>query len=166
MPAGDVGKGGAEMSSKDKKSVPEGIRRELHAMQISQWMTKPVMTVKPLDSLRAARELMAERRINQLPVVRNNKLVGILTDRDLRDAYPTSMQIYRGKGIDEFADSHTVQEVMTFNVTSVTPDSSLEETVTLLRRHRIGALPVIEGGELVGIITRSDILDFLLGDRS
>ena len=134
-------------------------------MQVSQWMTRPVFTVKPLDTLRTARRLMAEHRINQLPVVKNDKLIGIVTDRDLRDAYPSSTQIHRSKGVDEFAESYTVEEVMTFSVISVTPDTSLEEAAALLRGHRIGALPVVEKGKLVGILTRSDILDFLLSER-
>jgi acetoin utilization protein AcuB len=135
-------------------------------MWVSHWMARPVVTVKPQDTLRTARRLMAEHRINQLPVVKNDKLIGIVTDRDLRDAYPSSTQIYRSKKVDEFADSYTVKEVMTFNVISVTSDTSLEEAVALLRRHRIGALPVIEKGKLVGIFTRSDVLDFLLSERN
>ncbi len=131
---------------------------------VSEWMTRSVVTIKPLDSLRKARGLMAEHRVNQLPVVRNHTLLGIVTDRDLRDAYPSSMQSYR-KGIDQFAESYTVQDVMTFNVITVTPDTSLKEAALLLRRHRIGALPVVEGKRLVGILTRSDLLDFLLGKQ-
>lgn len=134
-------------------------------MQVSQWMTKQVFTVKLLDTIRTARQLMAEHRINQLPVVKGDKLVGIVTDRDIRDAYPSSMQSHRGQAVDEFADSHTVEEVMTFNVTSVSPDTSLKEAAALLRRHRIGALPVVEKGKLVGILTRSDVLDSLLSEK-
>ena len=89
-------------------------------------------------------------------------LVGIVTDRDLRDAYPTSMMIDRGKEIDEFADTVTVEEVMSHDVFTVRPDTPLKKAVSLLRRHRIGSLPVIKDRDLVGIITRSDILDFVL----
>jgi len=105
---------------------------------------------------------MAKHRVNQLPVLDNDVVVGIVTDRDLRDAYPTSMAIADTKKIDEFAARYTVEEVMTHDVFTVEPETPLEVAVTLLRRHRIGSLPVIKDKSLVGIITRSDILDFIL----
>jgi acetoin utilization protein AcuB len=135
-------------------------------MNVAQWMTKSVMTIKPQDSLRHARERMMKYRINQLPVVVNDKLVGIITDRDVRDAYPSSLRLIHGKDIDEFGDSHTVEEVMTYNVVTVSPDVTLQEAARRLRTQRIGALPVVENGALVGIITRSDLLDALLGEET
>lgn len=131
-------------------------------MTVSKWMTKSVLTVKPKDTLRHARELMMKHRINQLPVVVNDKLVGILTDRDLRDAYPSSLRLFRGKDIDEFAESHTLEEVMTYNVVTVSPQASIREAAQLMRRQRFGALPVVENDKLVGILTRSDIIDAML----
>ncbi|MFQ5800041.1 MAG: CBS domain-containing protein, partial [Bacteroidota bacterium] len=83
-------------------------------IQVSQWMAKEVLAVEVYDSISVARRIMARHRINQLPVVDNGRLVGIVTDRDIRDAYPTSMMIGRPKAIDKFADSYTVEEVMTF----------------------------------------------------
>jgi acetoin utilization protein AcuB len=135
-------------------------------MNVSQWMTKSVMTIKPKDSLRHARERLAKYRINQLPVVVNDKLVGIVTDRDVRDAYPSSLRLFYGKDIDEFGDSHTVEEVMTYNVVAISPRTSVREAAQRLRRQRFGALPVVENGKLVGIITRSDLLDALLAETA
>jgi acetoin utilization protein AcuB len=135
-------------------------------MDVSQWMTKSVMTIKPKDTLRHARERLAKYRINQIPVVVNDKLVGIVTDRDVRDAYPSSLRLFYGKDIDEFGDSHTVEEVMTYNVVVISPQTSLREAAQRLRRQRFGALPVVENGKLVGIITRSDLLDALLAEAA
>ena len=135
-------------------------------MAVSQWMTKSVMTIKPQDTLRHAHDRLAKYRINQLPVVVNEKLVGIVTDRDVRDAYPSSLRLFRGKDIDEFGDSHTVAEIMTYNVVVVSPRTSLREAAQRLRRQRFGALPVVENGKLVGIITRSDLLDAMLAEAS
>jgi len=135
-------------------------------MDVSQWMTKSVMTIKPKDTLRHARERLAKYRINQIPVVVNDKLVGIVTDRDVRDAYPSSLRLFYGKDIDEFGDSHTVEEVMTYNVVVISPQTSLREAAQRLRRQRFGALPVVENGKLVGIITRSDLLDALLAEAT
>jgi acetoin utilization protein AcuB len=109
-----------------------------------------------------ARQLMAKQRVNQLPVTENDRLVGIVTDRDIRDAYPTSMMINRAAEIDKFAEKITVEEVMTRDIFVVQPQTPLAQAVSLLRKHRIGSLPVVKNHELVGIITRSDILDFVL----
>jgi acetoin utilization protein AcuB len=133
---------------------------------VSHWMTKTVVTVKPHDTVRQARELMSKHRINQLPVVVNEKLVGIVTDRDIRDAYPSSLRLLRGKDIDDFADAHTIEEVMTYSVIAVNPHTSLREAAQRLRRQRLGALPVVDKEKLVGIITRSDLLDALLTESS
>ena len=135
-------------------------------MEVSKWMTKSMITIKPKDTLRHARERLAKYRINQIPVVINDKLVGIVTDRDVRDAYPSSLRLFYGKDIDEFGDSHTVEEVMTYNVVAISPQTSLREAAQRLRRQRFGALPVVENGKLVGIITRSDLLDAMLAEEA
>jgi acetoin utilization protein AcuB len=106
---------------------------------------------------------MAKHRVNQLPVLDNERLIGIVTDRDIRDAYPTSMMINRGEEIDQFAEKITVEEVMTRDIFVVRPETPLLQAVGLLRKHRIGSLPVVQNKQLAGIITRSDILDFVLG---
>jgi acetoin utilization protein AcuB len=131
-------------------------------MRVAQWMTKSVLTIKPHDTLKKARELMTKHRVNQLPVVADDNVVGIVTDRDVRDAYPSRVRLLRGKDIEEFADSHVVEEVMTFNVVTIGPDASLREAAQHLRKQRFGALPVVDHGELVGVITRSDLLDAAL----
>jgi len=131
-------------------------------IRVADWMTESVLAVETFDSINIARQLMAKHRVNQLPVLDNERLVGIVTDRDLRDAYPTSMMIDRGEEIDRFADSVTVEEVMSHDVFTVHPDTPLAKAVGLLRRHRIGSLPVMQNKKLVGIITRSDILEFVL----
>jgi acetoin utilization protein AcuB len=140
-----------------KKVIAKSIR-------VADWMTEGVLAVETFDSIAVARRLMAKHRVNQLPVLDNDRLVGIVTDRDIRDAYPTSLMINRAEEIDRFADKITVEEVMTHDVFVVRPDTALATAVGLLRRHRIGALPVIKDQKLLGIITRSDILDFVLRD--
>jgi len=135
-----------------------------NAIRVADWMTEEVLAVETFDSIAVARRLMAKHRVNQLPVLDNDRLVGIVTDRDIRDAYPTCLMINRAEEIDRFAEKITVEEVMTHDVFVVRPDTALATAVGLLRRHRIGALPVIKNQKVVGIITRSDILDFVLRD--
>lgn len=131
-------------------------------IRVADWMSEGVLAVETFDSIAIARQLMAKHRINQLPVTDNDNLVGIVTDRDIRDAYPTSLMIHRTEAIDRFADTVTVEEVMTRDVFVVRPETPLTTAIGLLRRHRIGSLPVVKNRALVGIITRSDILDFVL----
>ena len=88
-------------------------------IRVADWMSKGVLAVETFDSIAVARQVMAKNRVNQLPVLDNDSLVGIVTDRDIRDAYPTSMLINRGKEIDEFAGKITVEEVMSHDVFTV-----------------------------------------------
>ncbi|HLN88329.1 MAG TPA: CBS domain-containing protein [Candidatus Limnocylindrales bacterium] len=125
-------------------------------------MSKGVLAVEIFDSIAIARQLMAKHRVNQLPVLDEDRLIGIVTDRDIRDAYPTSMAIKYTESIDRFAEKITVEEVMTRDIFVVSPETPLVQAVTLLRKHRIGSLPVVKDQHLTGIITRSDILDFVL----
>jgi acetoin utilization protein AcuB len=132
---------------------------------IERWMKSAVHTVKPLDSVAHARAILEEYRINQLPVVVNSRLVGIVTDRDLRDA-PRAAQI-ASTDADEDTASKTpeqipVEAMMTTNVLTLKPRDSLTQAASLMRQERIGAIPIVENGVLRGIITRSDILDAFL----
>src|SRR5258705_9694091 len=115
-------------------------KNSMKSIRVADWMTEGVLAVETFDSIAIARQVMARNRVNQLPVLDNDSLVGIVTDRDIRDAYPTSMLINRGKEIDEFAEKITVEEVMTHDVFTVSPDTNLADAVKLLRRHRIGSL--------------------------
>jgi acetoin utilization protein AcuB len=130
---------------------------------VSDWMTRAVVSVKQRDTLLRARHLVVQNEINQLPVVKDGKMVGILTDRDIRDAYPSSLTLHRGVSVDAYARAHFVEEVMTYNVVTVSPNSSIQDAAILLWRNRIGGLPVVdEGGKLVGIFTRSDVIKALI----
>jgi acetoin utilization protein AcuB len=126
------------------------------------WMTAKVHTVKPFDSVAHARTVIEERRINQLPVVKDGILVGIVTDRDLRDAVNAVVTSASAAKTIEPAphapEQIPVEAVMTHNVLTLAPHSSLVAAAELMRRQRIGSVPIVDGHELVGILTRSDIL--------
>jgi acetoin utilization protein AcuB len=130
-------------------------------------MKHPVVTVKPRDSARHAREMMEKHRVNQLPVVVDGRLVGIVTDRDLRDAFPSvfeqaeaSEQHHHPAGTDPA--TIPVEDVMTRDVLTLAPAAFIADAARVMRRERIGAIPVIDGGRLVVILTRSDLLDALV----
>ncbi|MGH7886467.1 MAG: CBS domain-containing protein [Candidatus Binatia bacterium] len=137
-------------------------KTKIRTIRVADWMSDGVLAVETFDSIAIARQLMAKHRVNQLPVLDDDRLIGIVTDRDIRDAYPTSMMINQTKAIDEFAEKITVEEVMTRDIFVVSPETALAQAVSLLRKHRIGSLPVVKNQQLIGIITRSDILDFVL----
>jgi len=138
-------------------------------MQVKQWMSHPVHTVKPLDTAARARELLEKYRINQLAVVFKNELVGIVTDRDLRDAFPSVFESAApgGHGSGPEPDHVVIESIMSHRVLTIAPGDNVRDAAELMRRERVGALPVVEDGKLVGILTRSDILDALisLADR-
>ena len=137
-------------------------KNSIKSIRVADWMSEGVLAVEIFDSIAIARQVIAKHRVNQLPVLDNDRLVGIVTDRDIRDAYPTSMMINRTDAIDQFAKKITVEEVMTRDIFVAQPETTLAKAVALLRKHRIGSLPVVKNRQLVGIITRSDILDFVL----
>jgi acetoin utilization protein AcuB len=133
-------------------------------MKIDAWMKHPVITVKPHDSACRARELMEKHRINQLPVVVDGHLVGIVTDRDLRDAFPSvfeSVEPLAGRRDRSDADPGTirVEDVMSPGVLTLAPTATVAEAARLMRSERIGAVPIVDGARVVGILSRSDVLD-------
>jgi acetoin utilization protein AcuB len=132
------------------------------------WMTRRVRTVKPGDSVAHALAILKKYRINQVPVIDNRKIVGIITDRDLRKA-ATISAVLVGIMESEKPVPLLVDAVMTRKVLTLNCHSSLLSAAELLRRKRIGAVPITDGDSLAGIITRSDILDAFIihegGDR-
>jgi acetoin utilization protein AcuB len=133
-------------------------------MKIDAWMKHPVITVKPHDSACRARELMEKHRINQLPVVVDGHLAGIVTDRDLRDASPSVFEwaepLAGGRDRSD-ADRGTirVEDVMSPGVLTLAPTATVAEAARLMRRERIGAVPIVDGARVVGILSRSDVLE-------
>jgi len=128
-------------------------------------MKTPVITVKPRDSVAHARELLEKNRINQLPVVQNERLVGIVTDRDIRNA-GRALQIAAFAAarhpVQSDPDQAPIEQVMSANVVTVRPTDTIEKAARLLRQQRIGSVPIVANGVLCGILTRSDLLDVLV----
>ncbi|HEY2773263.1 MAG TPA: CBS domain-containing protein [Candidatus Binatia bacterium] len=129
-------------------------------------MTKTVRTLGPRDTVAHAREVMVRERINQLPIVAHGKLVGIVTDRDLREVMPTvfeaaSHAAHRDRKWTDPSEL-AVEEIMTPDLVTMGPADSVADAASRLRAERIGSAPVLEDGKLVGILTRSDLLDALV----
>src|SRR5262249_37698044 len=116
------------------------------------------VTVTPQTAVTEARALMQQRRIRHLPVLENERLVGLITDRDIRLVLPSPATSLSAWELHYLLAKLTVSEVMTRFVVAVTPTCPLTEAVDLMLRHKIGALPVLEHRKLIGILTRTDIL--------
>jgi acetoin utilization protein AcuB len=121
-------------------------------MFVGKRMTENVISASPDDTLKQAADLLAENRIHRLPVVRDGKLVGILSDSDIRNAAVRNPV----PGAPD-AGGKTVGEVIT-----VTPWDTVEDAVLILQKKRLGALPVVEGHRVVGILTKADVLAALI----
>jgi acetoin utilization protein AcuB len=119
-------------------------------MFVEDHMTPEPANIAGDAKLDAAQELMRSRRIRHLPVLdESRRLIGILSDRDLRAAIGYDRE--RGARL-------RVSEVMTAEPVTIGSEATLDEALAVFHRRRIGALPVMRGAELVGILTRSDIL--------
>jgi acetoin utilization protein AcuB len=123
-------------------------------MYVGKRMTRDPKTVSPDDLLSYAAGILRESRFHHLPVVEDGELVGILSDTDLRNA---SFAAIPAEG--RAAGDKTVREAMRSEVWSVTPEDSVEDALLILTREKFGALPVLSGDRLVGIITRADLLN-------
>lgn len=114
-------------------------------MQITNAMTPSPVTIRSDKALAKAKALMEAGGFRRLPVVEDGHLVGILTERDLR-AYTGYLATTR------------VDAVMQTALVTVAPDSIVEDAARLMLKHKIGGLPVLANGNLVGIVTTSDLL--------
>jgi len=114
-------------------------------MDVSRWMTKNPIVVESKDSLATVRRKMDQGNFHRVPVVDDGKLVGIVSDRDLRQHVGSLGDV-------------KVNGAMAKPVVSVAPTTMLERAADLLVKHKIGGLPVVEQGKVVGIITATDLL--------
>ncbi len=121
-------------------------------------MTREVVTASPRTTAGEAIGLCRERRIRHLPIVEDGRLVGIVSDRDLRSAIPAIGDPARTAALEEVR----ISDVMTRDVVTARPADPVEAAANAMRERKIGCLPVVKGGELVGIITSSDVMEALV----
>jgi acetoin utilization protein AcuB len=137
-------------------------------MQVRELMTGALITARPDMPVLDARHLMVEKRIRHLVVTdERGELAGIITDRDIRLNLPsqaTSLSVWE---MNYLLTRLTVGKVMTAAVITVGPDRDARDAAQLMLDHRIGALPVVDGGRPIGIVTETDLLRaFVKGPHS
>ncbi|KJR47619.1 CBS domain protein [Desulfosporosinus sp. I2] len=131
-------------------------------MYVRQFMTTQVFTVTPEESIADTMALMREKKISRMPVVEKGKLVGFVTDGDLREVSPspaTTLSIFE---LNYLIAKTPIREVGFKKVVTCHPDTKIEDAALLMKDHKIGGLPVVDNDKVVGIITGSDILDAFL----
>ena len=127
-------------------------------MHVRSLMTADPITVPPDFTMFDTRRLMDERRIRHVLVTLAGELRGIVTDRDIRLNMPsqaTSLSVWE---LNNLLMKLTVSDVMTRTVVTVEPDRDAREAAEIMLSNKIGALPVIERGQLVGIVTETDLV--------
>ncbi len=127
-------------------------------MDVKELMTTPPITTSPDTPVLEARQLMIEKRIRHLLIIEGPQLCGIITDRDIRLNLPspaTSLSVWE---INYLLARMTVASAMTKSVVTVDPRCDARTAAQLMLEHKIGALPVVDGGALAGIITETDLL--------
>jgi acetoin utilization protein AcuB len=128
-------------------------------MLIQDWMAKDVMTVDENTSLMRATRVMKENNIRRLPVVSHGKLIGIITDRDVKDASPsktTSLDIHE---LYYLLSEMKVKDVMTDTPLTLSGKETLEKAALIMLNSRISGLPVVDdGGHLIGLLSETDVL--------
>jgi acetoin utilization protein AcuB len=136
---------------------------------VRDWMTRNLVTLSPEASVAEALTLCRERRIRHIPILEEGRLVGIVSDRDLRDASPALGDAERASALQETR----IGDVMTREVITADPQDSIENAAQEMYEHKIQSLPVIAeepvvdeasavAEELLGIITSSDVMRALI----
>ncbi|MDI6696922.1 MAG: CBS domain-containing protein [Anaerolineales bacterium] len=131
-------------------------------MLVGERMSHPVITISPEMPIVDALNLMKREHIRRAPVVKDGKMVGIVSDKDLLNASPspaTSLSVWE---LNYLLSKITVKEIMTKNVLTVDEKTPIEEAARIMADNKIGGLPVCRGDEVVGIITETDLFKIFL----
>tara|TARA_B100000315_G_scaffold252973_1_gene290834 strand:+ start:2034 stop:2675 length:642 start_codon:yes stop_codon:yes gene_type:complete len=131
-------------------------------MIVKEVMSKNPVTIGPAAKLRAVNELMKANKVRHVPVIKNGKLVGIVTEKDIR--YAMIPEKIPGKKIPKGwnLDHLKVQDVMTKDAIAISQETQVEEAARIIYGSKIGALPIMKNNKLVGIISVMDILGIFI----
>ncbi|MCA9835472.1 MAG: CBS domain-containing protein [Trueperaceae bacterium] len=127
-------------------------------MLVKEWMTAEPKTVSSKTPVMEAMQVLREGGFRRLPVVDDGKLVGIATDKDLKEASPskaTTLSVYE---LNYLLSKLTVKDVMKTHVYTVGPNDPIETAALIMEKHKVGGLPVVDGGRVVGLLTITDML--------
>jgi acetoin utilization protein AcuB len=129
-------------------------------MIVARRMMRNPVFVDEDDSMKTAMDILRDRGIRHLPVLKGgDKLVGILSETDIKQASPSPATGLEMREVYYLFDKVKVKQIMTRRPYTVSPDAPIEKAALVMREKKIGCLPVVEKGRIVGILTETDILD-------
>lgn len=134
---------------------------EIRSLRARDVMTPRPVTVMPSTPLSDVQALMETRGIVHFPVVEEERLVALLDERELRDAMPSVVTVDDPEARRRFLKVTRVSQVAGKNPPVAQPDTPLLDVITRMKGHRAGALPIVEGGRCVGIISAGDLITLL-----
>jgi acetoin utilization protein AcuB len=132
-------------------------------MRVAELMNRELFAVSPRDSVEQAVKLLRRRGIRHLLVMSKNRLVGIISDRDLKralDPRQTRKKLMNVGGLYFLLEPILVEEIMTRDPVTIEPAASASHAAYIMVERRFGALPVVENGRVVGIVTETDLLRY------
>lgn len=129
-------------------------------MKVRDIMTTEVVTLKVDEELSLASDIMTLARIRHLPIVEGDRLIGIISQRDLFKASLASVIDYDYQVARTHLKAVTIKEVMVKDIVTIAPDAEIHEAGRIMLAQKIGCLPVIADDALVGMVTESDIMEF------
>lgn len=131
-------------------------------MLIGERMSHPIISIAPDMPVHDALDMFKRERIRRAPVVKEGKLIGIVSDKDLLNASPSPASSLSIWEMNYLLSKITVSEVMTKKVLTVAEDTPIEEAARIMADNKIGGLPVLRDGHVVGIITETDLFKIFL----
>jgi CBS domain-containing protein len=138
----------------------------MRTYRIAEWMSSPPIVVTTATILADAQRVMERCHVRRLPVMQDGRLMGIVTWGDLRAAWPsaaTTLSVHEWRQLLEQA---TVAECMSRDPITVAPDATVLEAAQLMLAHKIGGVPVVTDGEVIGVITESDLMRLLITEAT
>jgi len=132
-------------------------------MLVKNWMSKKVISIDLEDSMSHAVSLIKEHKVRMMPVTKKGKLVGVVSDSDLKKASASDATTLDVHELLYLLSKIKIKDIMTKNPITVPPDYTVEETAEILMKNKISGVPVVDkAGEIVGIITRDDLFKVLI----
>lgn len=131
-------------------------------MFVGERMSRPVISVSPDDSINEVLAMFRREHIRRAPVMKEGKLMGIVSERDLLNASPSSATTLSVWEMNYLISKVKIKDVMTKKVITVDADTPIEEAARIMADKKIGGLPVVSAGKIVGMITETDLFKILL----
>lgn len=132
-------------------------------MLVRDWMSTKLITIDENESITKAMGIIKDHKIRRLPVVKDDKLIGMVTDRDLKEATPSKVSTLDIHELYGVLSKIKVKDIMSKSLITIGPDESVEKAAVIMLENKISGLPVVQKDALVGVITQTDVFRVLTG---